>query len=70
MDEARLQVQQTEILSLFESQASAFYTSGHLLDDGIIDPRHTRDVLALLLDTVREADARSLRPLQFAAPRF
>jgi geranyl-CoA carboxylase beta subunit len=70
VDEARLQAQQTEILSLFESQASAFYTSGHLLDDGIIDPRHTRDVLALLLATVREADARSLRPLQFAAPRF
>ena len=70
VDEARLQAQQTEILSLFESQASAFYTSGHLLDDGIIDPRQTRDVLALLLATVREADARSLRPLQFAAPRF
>ena len=70
VDEAKLQAQQTEILSLFESQASAFYTSGHLLDDGIIDPRQTRDVLALLLATVREADARTLRPLQFAAPRF
>ena len=70
VDEARLQAQQTEILSLFESQSSAFYTSGHLLDDGIIDPRHTRDVLAFLLATVREADARKLRPLQFAAPRF
>ena len=35
-----------EIIDNFESQMSAFYTSGLLLDDGVIDPRDTRAVLA------------------------
>ena len=70
VDEARLQAQKAEIVALFESQASAFYTSGHLLDDGIIDPRQTRDVLSLLLATLREAAARSPHAMQFAVPRF
>jgi geranyl-CoA carboxylase beta subunit len=70
VDEARLLAQKAEIVGLFESQASAFYTSGHLLDDGIIDPRQTRDVLALVLATVREAAARTPHAMQFAVPRF
>jgi geranyl-CoA carboxylase beta subunit len=70
VDEARLLAQKAEIVGLFESQASAFYTSGHLLDDGIIDPRQTRDVLALVLATVREAAARNTHAMQFAVPRF
>jgi geranyl-CoA carboxylase beta subunit len=41
-----------------------------LLDDGIIDPRQTREVLSLLLATVREAAARTPHALQFAVPRF
>jgi geranyl-CoA carboxylase beta subunit len=41
-----------------------------LLDDGIIDPRQTRDVLALVLATVREAAARNTHAMQFAVPRF
>jgi len=70
LDEARLQAQKTEIVDLFESQASAFYTSGHMLDDGIIDPRQTRDVLVLVLATLREASARKPNAMQFAVPRF
>ena len=70
VDEARLLAQKTEIVGLFESQASAFYTSGHVLDDGIIDPRQTRDVLSLLLATLREAAARTPHAMQFAVPRF
>ena len=33
-----------------------------MLDDGIIDPRDTRNVLGLPLSICREADARTLRP--------
>ena len=40
---------------MFEAQADAFYTSGLLLDDGVIDPRDTRAVLAFCLDTCAEA---------------
>ena len=37
---------------------SAFYTSGLLLDDGVIDPRDTRKVLAAALTICAEAEAR------------
>jgi acyl-CoA carboxylase subunit beta len=33
-------------------QSSAYYTSTHVLDDGIIDPRDTRDVLGICLEIV------------------
>lgn len=32
--------------------SDAFHTSAHLLDDGIIDPRDTRDVLGMCLEVV------------------
>jgi geranyl-CoA carboxylase beta subunit len=56
--------------AVFESQADAFYTSGLLLDDGVIDPRDTRAVLAFCLDTIAEAEAKTLRPLQFGVARM
>jgi acetyl-CoA carboxylase carboxyltransferase component len=33
-------------------QSTAYYTSAHVLDDGIIDPRITRDVLGMCLEVV------------------
>ena len=53
----------------FDSQMSVFTTSALGLDDGVIDPRHTRAVLALTLATCREADARRPRPMQFSVSR-
>ncbi|MFD4838579.1 acyl-CoA carboxylase subunit beta [Achromobacter sp. NPDC058515] len=70
VDEAQLAARKAEIVANFERQASAFYTSGHLLDDGVIDPRDTRAVLAFVLATVGEAEARSLHPVQFGVARF
>ena len=58
------------IVSVFESQADAFYTSGLVLDDGVIDPRDTRAVLAFCLDTCAEAAARQPRPMQFGVARM
>jgi len=48
---------------------SAFYTSGLLLDDGVIDPRDTRKVLAAALAICAEAEARQLRTIQFGVAR-
>lgn len=70
VDEARLATQKAEIVSNFDAQASAFYTSGHLLDDGVIDPRDTRAVLAFVLSTAREAEQRQPRGVQFGVARF
>lgn len=35
-------------------QSSPYYTSAHVLDDGIIDPRDTRDVLGMCLEIISE----------------
>jgi acyl-CoA carboxylase subunit beta len=41
-----------------ESQSTALFATGRLWDDGIIDPRDTRTVLALALDAVHSAEVR------------
>jgi geranyl-CoA carboxylase beta subunit len=69
-DPAQSKVQFDKIVAMFEAQADAFHTSGLLLDDGVIDPRDTRAVLAFCLDTCVEAQARQLRPMQFGVARM
>jgi geranyl-CoA carboxylase beta subunit len=69
VDEARLAALTSRIVSTFERQMDAFHTSGLLLDDGIIDPRDTRRVLALALAVCAEAAARNLHPVQFGVAR-
>jgi geranyl-CoA carboxylase beta subunit len=65
-----LDAQTRKIVHNFESQADAFYTSGQMLDDGVIDPRDTRAVLAQCLDICADAKQRELRELQFGVPRM
>src|SRR4051812_5318148 len=69
-DPVQAKAQFEQIVQVFEQQADAFYTSGLLLDDGVIDPRDTRAVLAFCLDTIAEAQARTLRPMQFGVARM
>ena len=69
-DAAQSQAQFDKIVGVFEQQADAFHTSGLLLDDGVIDPRDTRAVLAFCLDTIAEGEARTLRPMQFGVARM
>jgi geranyl-CoA carboxylase beta subunit len=69
-DPAEAKKQFDRIVSMFEAQADAFVTSGLMLDDGVIDPRDTRDVLAFCLDTVAEAAGKELRAMQFGVARM
>ena len=69
VDEAQLAALTGKIVATFERQMHAFYTSGLLLDDGIIDPRDTRRVLALTLALCDEAARRVTRPMQFGVAR-
>jgi geranyl-CoA carboxylase beta subunit len=69
-DPEQSQAQFDKIVAMFEAQADAFYTSGLLLDDGVIDPRDTRAVLAFCLDTCAEAERKELRPMQFGVARM
>jgi geranyl-CoA carboxylase beta subunit len=57
------------IVDTFERQMSAFYTSGLLLDDGVIDPRDTRQVLAFTLSVCKQSEQRTLRPMQYGVSR-
>ena len=69
-DPKKRAVQREILTDIFDSQSSAFYTSGHLLDDGVIDPRDTRKLLGLLLPIVMEAKAKTLRPNSFGVARL
>ncbi|AVP58468.1 acyl-CoA carboxylase subunit beta [Pulveribacter suum] len=69
-DPAEMQAQYERIVAMFEQQADVAHTSGLLLDDGVIDPRDTRAVLAFCLDTIAEGAARAVRPMQFGVARM
>ena len=69
-DAAKMQRQFDAVVAMFEAQQDPFTTSGLLLDDGVIDPRDTRAVLAFCLDTLAEGAARSVRSMQFGVARM
>ena len=69
-DEEALAKQEAYLANLFDSQSDAFYTSGHLMDDGMIDPRDTRKALGFLLETVWETRHRVVRPNSFGIARM
>jgi len=62
--------QASVIKAHFDAQESAFYTSGRVLDHGIIDPRDTRKVLTFCLETVLEGRQRGLRANSFGVARL
>jgi geranyl-CoA carboxylase beta subunit len=69
-DPEQSKLQFERIVSVFEAQADAFYTSGLVLDDGVIDPRDTRAVLGQCLAMCADAESRVLRPMQFGVARM
>lgn len=62
-------LQQTTAQKL-DGQSTALYGTARLWDDGLIDPRDTRQILALLLDVCRDAEHRKLMPNSFGVARF
>ena len=69
VDHAALDTMTQRIVERFDSQMSVFTTSALLLDDGVIDPRDTRAVLAKVLAVCREAEAREPQKMQFSVAR-
>ncbi|QCI65099.1 acyl-CoA carboxylase subunit beta [Phreatobacter stygius] len=69
VDEEQVTRLKGDIISLFERQMDVFTTSAKLLDDGVIDPRDTRAVLAEALAICREADRRQPVAMQFSVAR-
>jgi len=68
-DRKQIETLRAVINATFDRQTSAFYTSGRMLDDGVIDPRDTRRVLGLVLSLFRRAERVALRPLDFGVAR-
>ena len=53
-----------------DRESHVLFGTARLWDDGVIDPRDTRRVLALALALAREAEARTLRGNAFGVARF
>ena len=53
-----------------DAESTALFGTARLWDDGIIDPRDTRRILALCLDLAAEAERRTLRPNTYGVARF
>jgi geranyl-CoA carboxylase beta subunit len=69
VDEAALDKLSNAIIENFNGQMDAFHTSARVLDDGIIDPRDTRETLALVMAICREGDGRRPKAMQFGVAR-
>ncbi|ALJ21695.1 acyl-CoA carboxylase subunit beta [Microbacterium sp. No. 7] len=54
-DEEADERQRRQIEEQIEAESHAYFMSGRLYDDGIIDPRHTRDVLGIALSATHSA---------------
>ena len=53
-----------------DQESNVLFGTARLWDDGIIDPRDTRRILSMCLDTVKEADQRALRSNTFGVARL
>jgi geranyl-CoA carboxylase beta subunit len=68
-DEA-LAVMSGQLRARLDKEAHVLFGTARLWDDGVIDPRDTRRVLALCLQIAREAEHRTLRPNAFGVARM
>jgi geranyl-CoA carboxylase beta subunit len=69
IEQDKLDQMKAQITSVFDGQMDVFATSARVLDDGVIDPRDTRAVLAQVLAICREAELRTPQPMQFSVAR-
>src|SRR5882762_5402072 len=69
VDKDEITAMKAKIIGVFDGQMDVFSTSARVLDDGVIDPRDTRAVLAEVLAICREAEARNPQRMQFSVAR-
>jgi geranyl-CoA carboxylase beta subunit len=70
LDDEALHMMSKEIREQLDRESTALYGTARLWDDGIIDPRDTRRVLALCLRIIREASDRRLNANTFGVARL
>ncbi len=69
-DRKGLEALEKMIIDQFDKESSALFATARLWDDGIIDPRDTRRVLAYCLSICRDGDRRPLNPNSFGVGRM
>ncbi len=69
-NEAALNAMSDGLRARLDKESTALFGTARLWDDGIIDPRDTRRILAMCLAMTAEAEARNLRPNTFGVARF
>ena len=69
-DRAALDRMSTKLVAQYEQESRAFFGTARLWDDGLIDPRDTRAVIAICLATALQGDARTLRGNSFGVARL
>jgi len=70
VDEQLLAKQKADLVAHYEAQEDAFFTSGQMLDMGVIDPRDSRRVLGFALQTCAEARNRTVQSNSFGVARM
>ncbi len=70
VDRAMLDKMEAGIVKRMDGESAALFATARLWDDGIIDPRDSRRVLAMCLSICREAEIRPLRPTTFGVARM
>lgn len=70
VDGARLDALEAGTTAMLADATTALASSARLEDDGIIDPRQTRDILALVLGLIAGEGTRILRPNTFGVARL
>lgn len=70
VDSAAMDAYAAKIVEYYEAQESAFISSGRLCDDGLLDPRHSRDMLGFALAMGAEGEAAEPHPLSFGVGRI
>jgi geranyl-CoA carboxylase beta subunit len=70
VDRAMLDKMEAGIVKRMDTESQALYATARLWDDGLIDPRDTRKVLAFCLSICREAETRPLKPSTFGVGRM
>jgi geranyl-CoA carboxylase beta subunit len=69
VDKDEIETMKAQIIGVFDGQMDVFSTSARLLDDGVIDPRDTRGILAEVFSICRESEARHPQVMPFSVAR-
>ncbi len=70
VDRAALDAMESKIIGQFDQESTPYYATARLWDDGIIDPRDSRRILAFLLDICAEAEGRTPNATSFGVARL